>query len=160
MCGVSICSQWILLTKEAKLWCILSCLSTRAVEQTVGMHVNRKVMKLRLCYCYVICNSVIDYITVPLCVETTGHQWIPVARDHWSGALVVQCAVIPSCGFPSEKVISFMFAWTSCSTNNRVASELNAQDAYAMSLLCVICNLTFRMVEYQDKLRRNFILKV
>ena len=64
--GVSICSQWILLTKEATLWCILSCLSTRAVEQTVEMHVNRKLMRLRLCYCYVICNSVIDYTLLSL----------------------------------------------------------------------------------------------
>ena len=48
------------------------------------MQVSRKLMKLRLCYCYVICHSVIDDIIVPVCDETTGHQWIPVARDHWS----------------------------------------------------------------------------
>ena len=69
----------ILLTKEPKLWCILSCLSKRAVEQTVEMQVSRKLMKLRICYYYVICHSVIDDIIVPVCDETTGHQWIPVA---------------------------------------------------------------------------------
>ena len=45
-------------------------------------------------------------------------------------------------GFPSQKVglmFYLMFAWTSCFTNNRVASELKSHDAYAMSLLCVIC---------------------
>ena len=85
----------ILLTKAAKFWCLLPCLCRRAVEQTVEtMQVSRKLMKLRLCYSYVICNSVIDDFTVPVGDETTDHQWIPVARDHWSGALMVQCEVI------------------------------------------------------------------
>ena len=56
----------------------------------------RKLMKLRFCCCYVICHSAIGDIIVPVCGETTGHQWIPVARDHWSWTLVVQCAAIPS----------------------------------------------------------------
>ena len=79
---------------KAKLWCILSCLSTRAVEQTVDMHVSRKLMKLRLCYCYVICKSVIGYITVPVCVETTGNlsgfplQGITGVERWWSSATV------------------------------------------------------------------------
>ena len=80
VCGVSICPQWILLTKEAKLWCLLSCLSKRAVEQTVKMQVGRKIIKLGLCYCYVIWNSIIDDIYAPVCGETRGHPWIPVAR--------------------------------------------------------------------------------
>ena len=62
-----------------------------AVEQTVEMQVRRKLMKLILCYCYVIWHSVIDYISGPVCGETTGHQWIPVAC-----VLVVQCATISS----------------------------------------------------------------
>ena len=53
-------------------------------------------MKLRLCYCYIICHSVMDDINGLVCDKTTGHQWIPVPRDHWSGALVVQYAAIPS----------------------------------------------------------------
>ena len=72
----------ILLIKEPKLLCILSFLSKRAVEQTVEMQVSQKLMKLRLYYCYVTCHLVIDDITVPVCGETTGHQWIPVARAH------------------------------------------------------------------------------
>ena len=64
---------------------------------------SRKLMKLRLCYSYVICNSVIDDLTVPVGDETTGHQWIPVARDHWSGTLMVQCAVIPL-QYPVHKI--------------------------------------------------------
>ena len=81
-------------------------------------------MKFRLCYCYVICHSVIDGIIAPVCGETTGHQWIPVARDHWS---------------------SIMFALKSFLTNSGYASELKSQDAYAM-----LFNPTFRMVEHQD----------
>ena len=44
--------------------------------------------------------------------------------------------------FLSQKLslmFSFMFALKSCLTNNRDASELKSQDAYAMPLLCVIC---------------------
>ena len=74
MCGLSIWSQWILLTKEAKLWCHLSCLSKWTVEQTAGIQVSRKFMKLIECYRYVICHSVIDDITGHVCSETTGHQ--------------------------------------------------------------------------------------
>ena len=97
VCCVSICSKWILLTKEPKLGCLLSCLSKRAVEQTVDMQGRRKFMKLRLCYCYIFFKSVIDDIVVSVCGETTSHQWIPVARDHWRNeTLVVQCAAIPS----------------------------------------------------------------
>ena len=82
--------------KQRFFLCLLSCLSRRAVEQLVDMKVSRKLMNLRLCYSYVICTSVIDVFTVPVCGETICHQWILVARDHWSGALMVQCAVIPS----------------------------------------------------------------
>ena len=84
---------WIHLSKAVFFH---ECLSRRAVEQTVDMKVSRKLMNLRLCYSYVICNSVIDVFTVPVCGETICHQWIPVAKDHWSGALMVQCAVTPS----------------------------------------------------------------
>ena len=94
--SVFICSHWILLINEAKLWCLLSCLAEWAVEQTVDMQVSRKLMKPRLCYCYVICISVIDDIIAPVCGETTGHLWIPVVRAPWSGTLVVQCAANPS----------------------------------------------------------------
>ena len=80
VCGVSICSHWILLTTDAKRWYILSCLSQRAVEQTAGIQVSRKLTKLIVCNCYVICHSVIDDITGHVCSETTGHQWIPVMR--------------------------------------------------------------------------------
>ena len=73
-----------------------SFMFVQAVEQTVDMQVGRKLMKVRLCHCYVICHSVIDDVAGPVCGETTGHQRIPVARSHWSGALVVQCAAIPS----------------------------------------------------------------
>ena len=66
--------------------CLLSCMSKRAVEQTVEMQLSRKHMKNRLCHCYVICHSVIDDITGPVCGETTGHQMIPVARGDWSEA--------------------------------------------------------------------------
>ena len=51
ICCVFICSQWILLTNKAKLWCLLSCFSERAPEQTVDMQVSRNLMKPRLCYC-------------------------------------------------------------------------------------------------------------
>ena len=133
----------ILLTKELKPLCLLSCLSKRAVEQTAEMQVSRKLMKLRLYYCYVTCPLVIDDITVPVCGETTGHQWIPVARGHWSWTLVVQCAAIPppvdSPHKSSAWCFFFMFALTSYLTNNRDASELKSLDAYAMPLLCVIC---------------------
>ena len=142
VCGVFICSQWIPLTNKAKLWCLLSCFSERALEQTEDMQVSRKLMKLRLCYCDVICHSVIDDIIVPVCRETTGHQWITVARvTGWNFGGPV-CGESIAGGFPSQKVglmFSFMFAFTICLPNNRVAIELKSQDAYAMSLLCVIC---------------------
>ena len=96
VCGVSICSQWILLAIEADVWYLLSFLCKRVVEQTAKIQVSGKLMKLRLCYCNVICHSVMDDINGPVCDETAGHQWFPVARDHWLGALVVQCAVISS----------------------------------------------------------------
>ena len=76
VCGFSISSQWFLLTKEAKLWCLLSCLSKQAVEQTVEMQVSRKLMKVRICHCYVICHSVIDDITGSACVR--WNHWSPV----------------------------------------------------------------------------------
>ena len=69
---------------------------------------------------------------------------------------MVQCACdSTAAGFPSQKLrlmFSFMFALTSC-LNNRVASELKSQDAYAMPLLsCYVSfvNPTFGMVEHQD----------
>ena len=40
VCAVSICSQWILFTKEARLWRLLSCLCKRGVEQTMEMQVE------------------------------------------------------------------------------------------------------------------------
>ena len=128
--------------KKTKLLCLLSCLSKRAVEQTVEMQVSRKLMKLRLYYCNVTCHLVIDDITLPMCGETIGHQWIPVARGHWSWTLVVQCAAIPPPVDSPHKSSAwwfFMFALTSYLTNNRAASELKSLDAYAMPLLCVIC---------------------
>ena len=94
----------ILITKEPKLWCLLSCLSKRAVEQTMEMQMSQKLMKLRLCYCYVIYRSVIDDIIFHVCGETTAHQWIPVVRDHWSWTLMVQCAAIPSPVDSSHKI--------------------------------------------------------
>ena len=115
VCAVSICSPWMSLTRKAKRWCILSCLSKRAVE-TMEIQLSRKLVKLILCHCYEICHSVIDDITGPECGETISHQWIPVANDYWSGALMLQCVA--------------MFAWMSCLTSSH--------DAYAMSLLCVI----------------------
>ena len=57
----------------------------------------------------VICHSVINDIIVPLCGETIGHQWIPVARDHWSLTLVVQCAAIPSPVESSHKSSAWCF---------------------------------------------------
>ena len=44
-------------------------------------------------------------------------------------------------GFPSQKLglMFFMFALTSCLTNNRVASKLKTHKACAMPLLCLIC---------------------
>ena len=61
-----------------------------AVEQTMDMQVSRKLMKHRLCYCYVICHSVIDDIIVPVCGETTSHQCAaipsPVDSPHNSSA--------------------------------------------------------------------------
>ena len=99
----------ILITTESKLWfksSFLSCLSKRAVEQTVDMQVSRQFMKLRLCYCYVICHSVIDDIIVPVC---TGHQWIPVARDHWGWTLAVQYAAIPLLVDSSHKLDVFFY---------------------------------------------------
>ena len=69
VCGVSICSQWFILTKEVKLWWFLSCLSKWAVEQTVEVQVSRKLTELISCYCNVICHSVIDDITGPVCAK-------------------------------------------------------------------------------------------
>ena len=104
VCAVSICSPWMPLTRKAKRWCILSCLSKRAVE-TMEIQLSRKLVKLILCHCYEICHSVIDDITGPECGETISHQWIPVANDHWSGALMLQCVA--------------MFAWMSCLTSSQ-----------------------------------------
>ena len=102
-----------------------------------------------LCYCYAICHSVINYVSGPVCGRTTCHQWIPVARDHWSGALVVQCAAIPSPVDPPPPqkiglVLPVMLPWTSCLTNNTVASELKSPDAYTTCDVIVACHLSIR----------------
>ena len=131
----------------------------RAVEQTMEMQVGREFMNLILCYFYIIYYSVIDDITGLVCGATTGHQWFPIARDHWNGALVVPCAAFPSSVDSPQKVglmFSFMFACTSCSTNSRGSIELKCHDAYA-SLLCV--NLTVPMVDHPDNYV-TIILKV
>ena len=115
---------------------------------------SRKLMKLRLCYCCVICHSVLDDITGPACGESTGHQSIPVARFHWSAVLVVQRAAIPSPEDSPHKRWLDVFFHVCLSEllkkRSIVASELKSHDAYAMSLLCVIVNSAFRMVEHQD----------
>ena len=99
----------ILITKEPKFWCLLSRVSKRAVEQTVEMQMSWKRMKFRLCYCYVICHSVIDDIIVPVCGENIYYQWISVARDHWSWTLVVQSAAISSPVDSSHKSSAWCF---------------------------------------------------
>ena len=59
----------------------------------------------------------------------------------WSfGGLVCVDSIVG--GFPSQEV-GLMFAWKSCLTNSRFASELESNDAYAISLLCVICQSDF-----------------
>ena len=56
------------------------------------------------CCCSVICHSVFNDITVPVCGETTGHLLIPAARDHLNGALCGLCAAIPSLvDFPHKR---------------------------------------------------------
>ena len=152
VCGVFICSQWILLTNEAKLWCLLSYLSERAVEQTVDMQVSRELMKLRLCYCDVICHSVIDDIVVPVCGETIGHLWIPVARGHWSGALEVWCAAIPSPVDSPHKRLAWCFL--SCLPLRAVQQTLESPFSWnprtRMRCHCYVSfvNPAFRMVEH------------
>ena len=154
VCAVSICSQWILFTKEARLWRLLSCLCKRGVEQIMEMQVSRKLMKLKLCYCYVICHSVIDAVAGPVCGETTVTSEFPLqgitgVALSWSSV----CHSIAG-GFPSQKVglmFSFMFAWASCLTNSRVASELKSNDAYAMSLLLSIRHFAWLNYEIISK---------
>ena len=80
------------------------------------------------------------------------HYWPCVRWNHWSpedcrrkgwlewsfGGPVCDDSIAG--GFPSQKVglmSSFMFAWTSCLTNNRVASELKALKR--LRCHCVIC---------------------
>ena len=68
--GVSISSHWTLLTIEAKLCCLLSCLSKQAVEQTVDMHVKTEETQIMLLLCNVsFCNGW-------TCVR--WNQWSPV----------------------------------------------------------------------------------
>ena len=88
ICWPKVCSLHLLrlLLTKAKLWCLLSCLSKRTAEEIVEMQVSRKLMKLTPCLCYVICHSLTDDITGPVCGVTTGHQWIPIAMDHWRGS--------------------------------------------------------------------------
>ena len=145
VCGVSICSNPHHKRTEALM--SFSRLSKWAVEQTVEMQVSRKLMKFRLCYCYVICHSVIDGIIAPV-----WNHWSPV-DSRCKGSLELNfggpvCGDSIAGGFLSQKLglmFSFMFALKSCLTNSGYASELKSQDAYAM-----LFNPTFRMVEHQD----------
>ena len=100
---------------------------------------SRTFIKLRLCYCYVICHSVIDNITGPVCGEITDHHAVDSRCKgtlEWSfGGLVYGDSI--SGRFPLENY--FMLARTSCLPDSIVGSELKSHDAYGMSLLCVIC---------------------
>ena len=148
VCGVSICAQWAL-TKEAKLWFHLSCLSKGAVEQTVEVKMSRKLMTLRLFSCYVIHHSVIDDITGPVRRKTTGHQWFPVARDHWSGALVVQCTAIPS---HKMSAWCFLSSLPERSVKQTASLPVSLNPMTRMRCHCYVSidNSIFRMVEHQD----------
>ena len=53
-------------------------------------------------------NGDIFRVTGPLCVESTGHWWIPLHKGQWCGPLV----------------FSFMCAWTTGLANNRDAGGL------------------------------------
>ena len=100
------------------------------------------------------------------------HYWPCVRWNHWSsvdsrrkGSLEWSvggsvCGDSIAGGFPLQKVglmFYFMFAWTSCLTNNRVASELKSYDVYAMSLLCVICQSDIPHGWTSGWLHRNYI---
>ena len=61
---------------------------------------------------------------------------------------------------PLKKVglmFSFMFAWTSYLTNNTLVSEFKSHDAYAISLLCVICQSDIPHGWTSGWLRHNYI---
>ena len=92
VCGVSICSNPP--HKRTKAFMSFMFVQTSCSTNS-GDASESKTHETQIILFYVTCHLVIDDITVPVCGETTGHQWIPVARGHWSWTLVVQCAAIP-----------------------------------------------------------------
>ena len=140
VCGVSICSNPPHKRTEAFMSSFMfvqrSCWTNNGDANESKTHETQIMLLL--------CNlSFSNWWHYCPCVRwITGHQWIPVARGHWSWTLVVLCAAIPPPVVPLTKArlgVFLMFALTSYLTNNRVASELKSLDAYAMPLLCVIC---------------------
>ena len=140
VCGVSICSNPP--HKKTKFVCLLSCLCKRAVEKTVDMQVSRKLIKLRLYYCYVTCHLVIMTLlslcaVKPLVTSGFPSQGVTGVELWWSSVRRFHRRWIPH--IKARLDVFLMFALTSYLTNNRIASELKSLDAYAMPLLCVIC---------------------
>ena len=137
VCGVSICSSPHHKRTEALMSSFMfvqtSCWTNSGDASESKIHETQIMLLL--------CN---------LSFSNWWHYCLYVLWNHWSpvdsrckGSLELNFGG-PVCAdsILSQKLglmFSFMFALTSCLTNKRVASELISQDAYAMPLLCVIC---------------------
>ena len=142
VCGVSICSnphhkRTEALTSSSFVFAQTSCWTNNGDASESKTHETQIMLLL--------CNLSFSYWW-HYCPSVRWHHWSPVDSRckrslelNFGGPV---CSDSIAGGFLSQKLglmFSFMFALTSCLTNNRVDSVLKSQDAYAMPLLCVIC---------------------
>ena len=141
VCGVSICSNPHHKRTEAFMYSFMfvqtSCWTISGDASESKSHETQII----LLFCNLSFSNWWHY-----CPCVRWNHWSPV-DSRCKGSLGLKfggpvCGDSIDGGFPSQKLglmFFFMFALTSYLTNNRVASELKSLDAYAMPLLCVIC---------------------
>ena len=150
VCGESTAHWWIPLQaiNSAELCCLINVLMSCWTNCRDSSEKNRETHIIL--YCYGNRHSKID--------DITGSQGITGVELCWSNMTGFHRR-----WYPSQKVgliFSFMFAWTNCYTNCRVASGLKSHDAYAMSLLCVICQSDIPHGWTSGSLRRSHIKSI
>ena len=152
----------ILITKEPKLWCLLSCFFQTSCWTNSGDASESKTLEtqIMLLLCHLSFSNWWHY-----CPCVWWNHWSPM-DSRCKGSLELNFGG-PVCGnstageFPLQKlglVFSFMFALTSCLTNNRVAGR-NTRTRMRCYCYVSFVNPTFRMVEPQDNYA-DVILKV
>ena len=127
VCGISICSQWILYTEK------------RSFDVIFHVCPNELLNKQWIC----------KWVDKPLVASG-----LPVARNCWSGVLVVQCAAIPSTLDSPQKRSAWCFL--PCLPERYVYQTVKLPVSWnpMTRMQCHCCvsfiNPLFRMVEHQD----------